>query len=237
MGAVMDRMAPKAKVSTGPALEFPAEFRPIKDTFGARRFIEYLTGPTRRFTKKQVLNMTPEYDLRYATSGPMKGRIIFPVFVNEELMTWTGRTIYPSVDLRYKTLSTDPEIEKVPARGPINDYLLFYDLINDRQHDSDTLILCEGPFDALKVSVLGLKHGIDATCFFTASPSAAQIDSLFDIIGQYDRAFLLLDQNTLSTALRVQSAMAALKVPFLSMPPDVKDPGLLDVETLLKIIP
>jgi hypothetical protein len=60
-------------------------------------------------------------------------------------MTYTGRTIYPDIELRYKTLSYDPELEEIPAVGPISDYLLFYDKLMKNDWDCDVLIYCEGP--------------------------------------------------------------------------------------------
>lgn len=238
MGAVMGKLTPHVGVSKPHTLKLPIEFKPLHtDKPSVKAFKNYLTGPTRQFTPNQVRRFTKDYDMYYATRGPMKGRVVFTVYFNHKLVTWTGRTIYPQVDLRYKTLSADPEVEQYPALGPINDYLLWYDDLNNRKHDSDTLVLCEGPFDALKVSVLGAKHGIDATCFFTASPSTRQIDLLHDLMPQYSRRFLLLDRGTLSTALRVQGGLHALKVPYLTLPANVKDPGVLDERGLLKILP
>lgn len=237
MNAVMSKLNPNDKPARKQALVMPKEFRPLKEVASARHFINYLTGPTRQFTKQQVLRMTKDYDIHYATGGPMKGRVIFLVKYEQQLVSWTGRSIYPDAFLRYKTLSADPEVEENPAMGPINDYLLWWDDLIDRQHDSDTLILCEGPFDALKVSVIGARHGIDATCFFTASPSVRQIDLLHTLMDQYSRKFLLLDRGTLATAMRVQSSLSALKIPYLSLPENVKDPGLLEERGLLSLVP
>lgn len=236
MHAVMSKMTPPEQADR-PPLELPDEFKAIKDTPSARRFVNYLTGPSRQFTRKEVFSLTRKYDLRYAKTGKMRNRIIFPIYHEGQLMSWTGRAISPNETLRYKTLSADPEIEDTPAFGPINDYLLWYDDLNEREHDSDTIVINEGPFDALKVSVLGARHGIDATCVFTASPSRRQIDLLHVLCDQYKYRYLLLDRGTLGTALRVQDALSSLKIPFLSLPDHIKDPGLLDERSLLKIIP
>jgi hypothetical protein len=237
MNAVMNKMNPQGvAVRKHKKLVLPDEFKRLQEKPSARHFINYLTGPTRKFTKREVLLMTDQYDLHYAVAGPMKGRIIFPVYYEDELVTWTGRSIYPDAFLRYKTLSTDPEVEEHPALGPINDYLLWYDdLVNDSK-PTDRLILCEGPFDALKVNVLGRRHGIKATCFFTASPSVAQIDTLHTLIDRFAQCFLLLDRGTLGTALRVQGALSSLRLPYLTLPNNIKDPGLLDACGLLSII-
>lgn len=219
------------------AIKLPPEFRPFDGRPSSRRFVEYLMGPDRQFTRKQIDRMTSRYGLHYATSGKFKGRVIFPVTFEGELMTYTGRTIYKDTELRYKTLSYDPELEEFPAVGPISDFLLFYDRLMKNANDCDTLIMCEGPFDALKVSVIGTPCGIDATCFFTASPSQSQIDLLGDLMPVYRHRYLLLDQGTLATALRTQIDMQSLKIKVLTLPRAYKDPGLLDQKALLELVP
>lgn len=235
LGAVRGLVAPtSAPVQRQVVL--PAEFKPFGTGLpSARRFEAYLRG--REFTPAQIDRMTRRYGLHYATSGKFKGRVIFPVTFEGKLMTYTGRTIYPDVELRYKTLSYDPELEEVPAVGPINDYLLFYDLLMENKADADTLIFCEGPFDALKVNVIGRRHGIAATCFFTSSPSRAQIDLAGDFVSVFKRRYLMLDQGTLGTALRTQMGMSTLVHRVLTLPKHVKDPGLLRERSLLDIVP
>lgn len=232
-GLLDGRKAPPPK-----RLRLPPEFLPIDTRRAVKRAVDYLTGPDRRFTYEEVISLfTREYGLRYATKGPQQSRVVFPVWFEGKLVTWTGRSIYPDAVVRYKTLSPDPDIEEHPAHGPINDYLLFYDQLKENAGDNDTLIIGEGPFDALKTSINGRGHGIDATCFFTASPSRAQIDLLHDLTPVYKRRFLLLDQGTLSTALKAQMDFSTLKISVLTMPKGLKDPGLLSRRRLLEIIP
>jgi len=235
MGAVIKHLNPPV-VARKKKLVLPDEFIPIKDDYKCKNALAYLMGPDRQFTKKQVLTLTRDYGLMFAKRGPQKDRIVFPVYHEGELVSWTGRTIHKSVDLRYKSLAVEPEDPNEPAAiGPINDYLLWYDLLTG--DDGDTLIVCEGPFDALKVMVLGLEHRIDATCLFTASPSARQIDLLHHIADRYERRYLLLDRGTLGTAMRTSGLMSAIQMRILSLPPNVKDPGLLDEKGLLKLLP
>lgn len=220
------------------AIKLPAEFKSFDERLpSAQRFREYLRSKDRGFTHNQIDRFTRRYGLRYATLGKFKGRIIFPVTFEGKLMTYTGRTIYKDVELRYKTLSYDPELEEIPAVGPISDYLLWYDQLIDNKADCDTLIYCEGPFDALKVNVLGRPHGIAATCFFTASPSQAQIDLAGDFVSIYRKRYLMLDQGTLAVALRTQIDMSTLINRVLTLPKRYKDPGMLDEGALLDIVP
>ena len=237
MGAVMGKLTPKVIEPRKTPLLMPEEFKPIGDKPSCRHAVNYLTGPTRMFTYDQVMGMTDRYGLKFAVRGPFKGRIIFPVEFEGDLVTWTGRTIYSQEELRYRTLSADPELEDDPAIGPVNDYLLWYDDIRDNVNDADVLVLCEGPFDALKVRVLGRRHGIEATCFFTAAPSSRQIDLLHDVVHRYPQRYLLLDRGTLGTAMRAQGDMSSLEMRVLSLPSDVKDPGTLTERQLLETIP
>lgn len=237
LGTVMGLVAPQQTVVRKP-IKLPAEFKRFDAHLpSARRYVEYLTGPDRQFTLNQVHRMTTRYGLRYATQGKFAGRIIFPVTFEGQLMTYTGRTIYKDTELRYKTLSYDPELEEVPAVGPISDYLLFYDQLIENDHDCDTLVFCEGPFDALKVNVIGRRHGIAATCFFTASPSQGQIDLAGDLVDVFKHRYLMLDRNTLAVALRTQIDMSTLIHKVLTLPKHIKDPGLLDERSLLQIVP
>lgn len=235
LGTVRGLVAPQ-QTAPREAITMPPEFK----RFGmglpsAERFIKYLLE--RGFERKQINLLTKRWGLRYCTSGKFKGRIIFPVIFEGQLMTYTGRTIYKDVELRYKTLSYDPELEETPAVGPISDYLLFYDKLMDNKRDADTLIFCEGPFDALKVNVLGRPHGIMATCFFTASPSQGQIDLAGDLVSVFRRRYLMLDRGTLATALRTQIDMSTLVHRVLTLPKHIKDPGDLDEQSLLDIVP
>lgn len=209
-----------------PPLEMPREFRPIDGSYMCKPAVDYLIDD-RGFTWGQVKHFTDIFGLRYASSGRYRGRIIFPVIQHGQLMTWTGRAVHKDVELRYSTLSDKPERVDNPARGPITEFLMWFDDLMKNEDDSDTLLFGEGPFDALKMRVLGHRHRVEATCFTTASPSLTQIDLLYELSKVYPRMFMVLDRNTLHTALRIQSAMASLNVGILHLPDRFKDPGEL----------
>jgi hypothetical protein len=194
----------------------------------ARPFLRYLAD--RGFSSEHIATLTQRYGIRYCTRGPYAGRIIFPVRMGDDLCTWTGRSISPTATLRYKSLSPDPEKAESegvePAMGPISNYLLFYNLLWRTR--CDVLYLCEGPFDALKIGVLGKDRGAIATCCFTAAPSAAQVELLHELFPRFRRRVLLLDRGTLPTTLRTASLFAGLDVDIGDLPRGVKDPGELD---------
>lgn len=219
-------------------LRLPPEFKPIDPSYGYHRaFVNYLHG--RGYTRDEISRLHDDYGIVCATSGPFAWRIIFPVYFEQRLITWTGRHVGDST-LRYKTLSVDPEKSAqehmIPAIGPVTDYFLWYD---DLVAANDTIVLCEGPMDALKLRVLARREGVDltATCFFTAAPSVAQLALLRLVLPRYRRRILLLDRGTLATAIRLQTLLTTLKIQIGRLPPQKKDPGELDNLDFLENLP
>lgn len=233
----------KALMSSGQALEnfdsfdMPREFMKFRGKPTSRPFVRYLRD--RGYTDLQISKMTRRYGLRYCIDGSYAGRIIFPVTYDDELVSWTGRSISPNATLRYKTLTTDEESAEregyKPALGAISHYLLWFDDLE--YYGGDTLVMVEGPFDALKVDVLGRREGIRATCFFTAAPTEAQIDMLHALARRFDRMVLLLDKGTVSLGMRVTQQLSSVKVESAHMPKGLKDPGELEnTRQLLRLL-
>jgi hypothetical protein len=226
LNRVTSLLSPSQPAANSQGLALPRVFQEFKHhSISARPFIAYLTNPKRgKFALSDIMRFSSDYDIYYCRLGPFKGRIIFVVKYQGKIVTWTGRTIIDD-PLRYKTLSTDPEkaaIENLPvALGGIGRYLLWYDEFIAAPQE--TLYLVEGPFDALKLRLLG----VDATCFFTQTPSMEQISLLHELIPRYKQTYLLLDQGTLSMVLKIKSALSGLDVNIAHLPSNVKDPALL----------
>lgn len=210
-------------VETQYKLDFPSEFKTFSGLPSSKPYTNYLMG--RGFSELQIRRASAEYGIRYASQGDYKGRVIFPVWFEDQLVGWTGRTIYPNEDLRYKTLSNNPEKGPPTAPRPISDYLLFFDVI--KQSKAKYLVICEGPFDALKVNILGTKLGVVSTCLFTNSASKAQLGLLHELIPQFEKSFVLLDFAAAAQAGRLVSQLAALNVQGRGLPDGYKDPGEL----------
>jgi hypothetical protein len=215
-----------------PELKMPKEFRPFRNVASAWPYLTYLVD--RGFSRSMALKFTDWFDLRYCTEGPYRGRIIFPVEYRGKLVSWVGRTISKTTELRYKALSVDPD-EGPAAIGPLPDYLLWFDDLKVTK--ADKLILCEGPFDALKLTVIGYEYGVVATCFFTSAPSGSQIELLYELAPRFKHRFLMLDRGTLPTALRFTGQHPALGLRPLEPPPGVKDPGEMTERALLETLP
>lgn len=222
---VMSIMKPTKPEDKTVALKMPDTFRPLGRLPSARPYVNYLLN--RGYTEKQIKKFNARHGIVYCTRGAFQGRVILPIYFEGRLVTWTGRAVSANAVIRYKTLSTTAEkaeADNMPvALGPITNYLLWWDDL--MKADADTIILCEGPFDALKIWTLGLSRGIVATCFFTQSPGPTQIDLLHELLPRFKRRCLLLDMNTVATQIEVTQQLQTLDVEQLTLPKGCKDPG------------
>ena len=215
-------------------LTIPEEFKAFSFKPSCRPFLEYLAE--RGFVFKNPADITKKWSIYYATQGLYRGRILFTATNNKELVGWTGRTIYDIGGVRYKTLTNSPEKAEArgetPAPAALTDYLLFWDRI--KASDADTIVLCEGPFDAWKTSILGEGISVVATCFFTSAISDAQINLLYEELPRFKNKYLLLDQGTFSKAERIRNKLSVLGVTIKHLPAEFKDPGELQTSEQLK---
>jgi DNA primase len=164
------------------------------------------------------MKMTPRFGLHYCLHGLWRYRIIFPIHLDGKLVAWTGRTIVKTEERRYR------------AEGQAPHYLLWFDQLKE---GGDTIALCEGPMDALKLRTLGLP----ATCFFTSGLSAPQMQLLYDLLPRYRRCVVLLDRGTIKTTTETVRQLAAFDVEAIDLPPNRKDPGeIQDVAELRQIL-
>lgn len=218
------------------SIVLPPEFMELKPLPSAQLVYRYLEK--RGFDLRDFPWMSKHYGLRYCTRGAYKGRVIFPVYYEKKLVTWTGRSVYPSEELRYRTLSTDDEKSKreggwAPAIGPTSDYLLWYDDL--MKSKADTIYIVEGPFDALKVRYLGEDYGIVATCLFTSRITTAQIDKCHELLPRFKHRFVMLDRGAFPSTMRIARALQSLGVQAVPIPQGVKDPGELSSHEPLKM--
>lgn len=215
-------------------LELPIEFKQFTILPSGRIYVDYLRS--RNFTDENIFVDTKKYGIYYASQGLYKGRVIFSIIQSYKLVGWTGRTIFPSEQVRYKTLTHDLEKAKergeFPAPNPISYYLLFHDRL--MSSNANTIVLCEGPFDAWRVNLLGESLGVVATCFFTSMLSEQQLNLLHEILPKFENKYLLLDEGTFSKAARIRSDLVALDVIVKRLSQGVKDPGELRSTKQLK---
>ncbi|MDE2426289.1 MAG: hypothetical protein KGO96_10335 [Elusimicrobia bacterium] len=185
-----------AQVSNAEFLTPLPEFSRVTDMgFMCRKLaMPYLKS--RGYGRDDALRLAERYGLMFASTGPFAYRIIVPVIEDGLLVNWTGRTVASSDNLRYKSLSTDVERAErqglPPAVKNIKDVLLDIDRL---RKGGRTLVVTEGPFDALRVGFLGKRRGIRATCLFGKVPTDAQLGQLHEIVPRFDDAVVLLDRD------------------------------------------
>ena len=211
-------------------LQFRPEFKALEDRGMGRRFVDYLEQ--RHYRGTQLLGLIDAYRLKYSTSGKYANRLIIPVYTDEGLMSWTGRSIGDDA-VRYKSHSgNDYWPDDPPPFWNIHD-LLF------NEHDlttkiGDVLVVAEGPFDAMRLDWLGYPQ-VRGTCFFGKSVSNTQANKLNAIGRLYKRKWVLLDEDAKMDALRVQSQLqpGGFQIRYMSGGKDAAALPESDVNVLL----
>jgi len=230
--------AGEAVYNTPTGIQFNKEFRTIKPQGVTARFFDYVIS--RGFSHSEACGVIKKYNLLCATTGRWRDRIIIPVFdVNCILQSWTSRSILPDATLRYMSLTGDQD--KARERGdpvgavPVNRLLWNYDLIvstAEAQARPLDVVICEGPFDAIKLDFFAAPRGVRATCLFTLATTPEQVSLLTALSEIYNcRLHILLDSTATAQALSLSRRLASLHlVGAHTLAPGLKDPGEMTPE-------
>ena len=236
---VQTRLNSKPEILSGESrgrwLQLPDNFKSFGELPSSRLYYQYMKK--RCYSHYEVQEISDFYDVRYCNTGPFKGRVIFPIYQDGELVTWTGRSVYRYAKIRYKTLSVDfekAEVEGTPvAVKRTSDLLLWYDLLVDTQ--GERLVVVEGPFDALRMNYLGWSVGVRATSLFGKNISSIQMQLLHKLVQYYPERYLVLDQEASADALRMQMELSSLQFKVKQLPSGIKDPANISYKQLLKL--
>jgi hypothetical protein len=218
----------------GSSLVMPGLFFPIA---GAKNFGTMFTDYLRKrnFPLGHIQQVAAKYHLRYCTLGEWNMRLIMPIYQNNRLVSWTGRTILDGQvePLRYKTLSDNAEA-KPRALMKTTHTLFNYDEI---VKGGRALVISEGPFDAMKVDFYGKNRNIRGTALFTNTISPEQIKLLIEIMQGYDYVFVLLDRGAKAQAMKVAGELQPYHPNVLQMDWDgpAKDPGEMDMNSIIHL--
>lgn len=234
-GRLRDLLMPGAD---GPAepLSLPAEFKPLTASSSlAEPFRAYLWQ--RGYNVGQVSRLITNYKLHYATRGRFAYRIIMPIYSRTGvLMTWTGRSIVEDEELRYRTLTMrrdDSLADGGPyARCSIKSLLFGLPLLWHAPNPR-ALIICEGPFDAMRITAFGASLGVYGTCLFGLSVSGAQVRLIDELAERYPLTGLMVDKAAGLQGLALASHSASIQL--LQIPPGVKDPGELSPQAVVAL--
>lgn len=225
-GTQVGRLLGSVALSEPKVLKLPTAWRPLAEPGGVFRNIvlEYIKD--RGYTEYDALRLCNRYEIYYAITGSWRQRVLWPLR-NErgELVNYTGRTIGRST-VRYKTLSAEY------AKARISHCL--FDLHNLFKRKGNVLVVCEGPFDAMRIGWIGEPFGIHATCIFTQNVSDTQASLLTRLQENYERQFILFDRAAAFQSLRAQALLGS-SCQRITVPEGVKDPGELSAGQCLTL--
>ena len=201
-------------------LLFPSEFIEIRNTGVTKKFYDYLSS--RGFD--DVDKLIKKYSLFCALNGEYGNRIIFPIFYEGELVTWTSRSILPNDKLRYKDLSVDKSLIQ------IKQLLYNYDNLIE---GGDSLFITEGIFDCIKLDYY-FSTGNRATCISTKSMTGNQEYQIRELSKVFNKIIIFMDNDAKSASMEISSRFCTLpNVSFRFLPDGVKDPGEFTKEEIL----
>lgn len=206
-------------------VRFPADFKPLlSKSRMAQPFFDYMVED-RGIEAGQMPWVCQHYGLHYTTTGRFSYRVIFPVFDrNGKLQSWTGRSIIKGEEKRYYALGRDESLSIV--RDNLIGLPMLWRCQNPR-----VLMVCEGPIDAIRVTVYGRHFGVYGTCMFGLGLSDRQIELLDELRSRFQRISLLLDSAASMQALKLADTGTDLRCSFL--PSEFKDPGEMPAQALV----
>lgn len=240
LGSALEKMmgASRARPAVVKPIEFTPEIRPLSRPVGlaGHGFWNYLEAE-RGYQPHESPDLVRRYDLHYSARGPFAYRIVFPIRHPVGMVNWTGRTILRREELRYRTLSADPEKAKKSGlpRAPLraDECLWNYDYLCGC--DCDTLVVLEGPFDAARVDFYGREHGVAATCIFKKYVSDDQAALLAAVRPRFRRAFLGLDPDAFLDGIAGADRLAFLELSSMpALPAEREDPAEMSREEVLR---
>jgi len=202
------------------------EFRAIYPDGPTRAFYDYLADT--RGMGALTDRVITYYNLRCAFRGPFAQRIILPIYENDRVVSWTGRSIRKDAEIRYLSLSEQPDEKKgLPAAThSLKDLLLDLD---DLASGGRVLIIVEGPFDSMLFDIYAQRYDCRVTCVFGLSMTDRQVSLIREVSDGFDRTAILFDHDAGGNAMELADALADIRPDVWFLPENVKDPGELSL--------
>ena len=193
----------------------PSNFAEITRSGIYEKFYNYLIR--RNFNKTDIINVCKRYQLKGCLSGDYRYRLIIPYYDDYTLLGWTGRSIRDGEKLRYKT--SNKQIKKT--------------LYNLNNVSYDTVIITEGPFDAIKLDFYGQFLGVNAVAVSGLSISDRQYSIIWKLANE-KKVYVLFDKGTFSKALQLKSKISNIQI--LQMPENYDDAGEFSSFSVISLI-
>ena len=206
----LERLGKKSEVSKA-VLSFPSSFKEFDNSVRVRRHVDYMIND-RGFDSSDFFDLCDFYNLRAATDGLFKDRVILPYYMDGELVTWAGRSITRGL-LRYRALSHEESLV-IPEHTFFN-----YDcLLQGGEH----LIVVEGPMDALKLDYYGKDFGVRSISISTNALKDRQKYILESFSSSFKSVIFMMDstsQLSLLDSIRMRDELnipngTAVRVPY-----------------------
>lgn len=205
---------PRAGVKTPLQREkmLPAGLHPLDNgRASARPFLEYLKE--RGFDQPDYV--AAYYHLHYAIVGDYARRVVLPVYMERQLISWVGRAVQPAT-IRYKTEDS----------GDLKRTVANWDRLQEESGD-ELLLISEGPFDFLKLDHFGKLHDIRATCTFGTSYTQAQVALLVKLVRKFRKSIVVFDAEAKMMGARLADELSEISGKRVDnrTVKGVKDPG------------
>ncbi len=201
------------------SLKLRESFKEIKNFGITKKFFTYLIEE-RDFRKIDVKEFCRYYNLKCCLVGNEAFRLVIPIYYENELMTWTGRSINNS-GIRYLTLLKTDSVKTTDE--------LVYNF--DECNHSPTkkiLVIVEGPLDTLKLDFYGKGLGVRVIGLFKNNMSEAQEYMVASLMRKYEKTYVLLDRGEKLKAKELVNRLTAYgKCIYSEVPEGKKDPGEL----------
>lgn len=194
------------KVMVG--LNMPVDAMPINPFSSTGKFWSYLVG--RGFEPLQPL--LTYYHIRACLLGKWSGRIILPVYYPSypTLIGWQARAISERAYLRYKSSGT--QVKRV--------------LFNSENVKSgNTLYVCEGPIDALKIDYYGMNSDCRAVAVMGVEFTVDQAIQLQRLKSNFKRTIVLFDPDAAGLASGFELSDYVSGLELASVPEGLEDIG------------
>jgi len=200
------------------ALKIPEGNRPIVNSGATRRHWEYLVYD-RGFLPCDIPLLLDWYLVVGSVSGTYRDRVLLPYVMEWELVAWTARAI-ADAKIRYLDLSKD-ECVVEPKQTLYNHDAAFA--------GGHTLLVVEGPFDALKLDLYGRDWGVRAVALSTNSIQDQQIYLLEEAAPNFSQVLVMMDnagQLGVVDSMRMRELLSQVpNLGFAPVPYGRKDGG------------
>ena len=198
------------------ALRLPKALRKVSEDVLFGRFYRYLES--RGFSRRDIPKVIDLYDLRCASTGEQRFRLVFPIKIRGAIVGWSGRAITSTAEIRYKTYPTGDD-----AVGPR--IILNYD--EAARKPGRILQVVEGPLDVAKLDFYGKRHGVRAVGTLGLDLSPSKVSLIASLSDLYDQVLVLFDNSAEKQTLDAVERLSFLGAEVSPKPPGFDDPGAL----------